>query len=351
MDGQTCLKQAKVLCIGTGGLGCPVLQYLVAAGVGTIGMVDHDQVSVSNLHRQILFDEVDIGKPKVHRAQKRLSAQNPHINLVAYSQAFDKTNAETLVSDYDIVVDGSDNYKTRYLLNDVTFFHKKPLVSASIFLFQGQVSVFNYEEGPCYRCLYPEPPPPELSPNCNLSGVLGVLPGIVGTIQATEVIKLIIKKGRPLSRRLLQIDALTMQFKEYAIKKHPDCPLCCYGKHSDALFIQTESSLDTRIPEIEPQVLAVWLADSNQNVQLIDVREPYERSICNIGGHHIPSTQFTVNQINLDKQKPIVVYCKSGNRSQKIGQLLKAADYPNIYSLKGGILAWIKQINPELFLY
>lgn len=351
VEGQHRLKQAKVLCIGAGGLGCPALQYLTAAGVGTIGIVDHDQVSISNLHRQILYTENDIGQLKVKCAAERLSAQNPHIQLITYSELLNEDNATALIGAYDIVLDGSDNYKTRYLINDVCFLLKKPLVSASIFQFQGQVSVFNLEDGPCYRCLYTEPPPPELSPNCDISGVLGLLPGMVGTIQATEVVKLIVKKGRSLAKRLLQIDALTMNFKEYEIKKNPDCPLCFHGELSNTLFIEPASIQQEPIIDIEPTQLKAWLNDSSQKLYLIDVREPYERSICSIGGEHMPSSQFNLAGLTIDERTPIIVYCKLGGRSQKIARLLKTAGFSEVYSLKGGIISWIEEIDPAMVMY
>jgi len=346
LEGQERLKQASVVCVGAGGLGCPALQYLCAAGVGTVGIIDDDSIAISNLHRQILFTENDLGKPKVAVAKERLANQNPHIAINAYHQRLSKQNAETLLKAYDMVLDGCDNYRTRYLINDVCFLLKKPLVSASIFQYQGQIGVFNYQQGPCYRCLYAEPPPPELSPNCDTSGVLGVLPGIIGAMQAAEVIKLIVNKGQPLTHRLVQLDALTMRFKEYAVKKNPQCPLCQRGELSGELFKKTEQP-EELVPAIDPQLLSAWLHDPTQRVRLIDVREPYERSICDIGGDLMPSTRFNPAELHPDRKSPIVVYCKMGGRSESIAKLLKAQGHPDVFYLQGGILAWIDQIDPS----
>ncbi len=351
IEGQERLKEAKVLCIGAGGLGSPVLQYLCAAGVGTVGIVDDDSVSMSNLHRQILFNESDIGQPKVRCAYDHLHAQNPHIQIHAYEQRLQKDNAKTLVEPYDIIVDGCDNYQTRYLINDISFLLKKPLVSGSIFQFQGQIGVFNYQDGPCYRCLYAEPPPSELSPNCDISGVLGVLPGIIGSIQAAEVIKLITGKGKPLVDRLLQVDVLNMQFKEYIVQKNINCPLCARQELSYDLFKEPESQSADLGLEIEPQLLSAWLHDPTRKIYLIDVREHYERVICNIGGELMPSGEFDPHALCAGKNTPIVLYCKMGSRSESIARLLKSRSYQEVYYLKGGILAWIDQIDSNLNRY
>lgn len=349
VDGQESLKQAKVLCVGAGGLGCSVLQYLVAVGVGTLGVIDHDHVSISNLTRQILFTEDDIGKLKVSVAKERLTALNSSVCLNVYPKRLEKNTTE-LITQYDIIIDASDNYKTRYLINDACFLLKKPLVSASIFQFQGQISIFNYQDGPCYRCLYPEPPHPELAFNCDTNGVIGVLPGLIGTIQATEVIKIILNKGKLLSKRLLQVDALLMQIKELVIQKNPYCRLCHHGELSDHLF-EREAVQNHSFSEIEPQQLAAWINDPNLTIDLIDVREDFERKICHIGGKHIPSKQFKISEITSDKKKTVVVYCKTGSRSLKIVKRLREEGFLEIYSLKRGLIGWIEEIDPNLLRY
>lgn len=349
MAGQQQLKQAKVLCVGAGGLGSPVLLYLAAAGIGTLGMVDHDVVEISNLQRQVLFDAQDLGLSKALCAQQKLQAQNPLIEIKAHYCRLTQENAEHILADYDLIVDGSDNYLTRYLINDICHVQSKPLVSASIFQFQGQISVFNYNNGPCYRCLYPAPPPAELVPNCAVGGVLGVLPGIIGTLQATEAIKLILKIGQSLSGRLLTVDALTMQFKDYEIRRDPHCPLCQHGQFSHSLFTKTVTEM--AITEIEPQQLADWLQQNPESFKLLDVREPYERELCHIGGEHIPLGELHPAQLNWDKQQPLVVYCKMGGRSLKAAQLFQDAGYEKVYSLKGGIVAWAQKIDPEMVIY
>ncbi len=351
--GQEQLKNAAVLCVGAGGLGSPALLYLAAAGIGKLGIIDHDRVEISNLQRQILFTNADIGQLKVDCARQHLVAQNPHIEIKTYPLRLTRSNAQQLVANYDIVLDGSDNYETRYLINDVCHSAGKPMVSASIFQFQGQISVFNVDDGPCYRCLYRAPPPAELMPDCAAGGVLGVLPGIMGTIQATETIKLILKKGQSLSGRLLIFDALCMSFNEYTIHSDPQCPLCQYSQLSDDLFTQPsrECNSDGTVPEIQPSELASWLRDSAASVQLLDVREPYERAICHIGGAFLPLSQYDPSHLKLNKQIPTVVYCKHGNRSQIAAKLLQAEGYQRVFTLKGGIIAWAEQIDPSIVIY
>ncbi len=344
--GQEQLKQAKVFCVGAGGLGSPALLYLAAAGIGTLAVIDHDTVEASNLQRQVLFADSDIGQLKAACAEQKLTAQNPHIQVIAHPIQLTRENASDLIAAYDIVLDGSDNYQTRYLINDVCHFQNKPLVSASIFQFQGQLGVFNYKDGPCYRCLYNAPPPAELTPSCSMSGVLGILPGIMGTLQATEVIKLILKKGEVLSGRLLAVDALNMDFKKYQVHPDPFCPLCKEGRLSDELFTQPSVCLDkASIPEIEPHQLASWLQDQPATFRLLDVREDYEREIYHIGGDFLPLGQLDTTELNWNKEEIIVVYCKAGGRSMKAAQLLNSAGYKHVYSLKGGILAWIQEVE------
>ncbi len=349
LAGQEQLKNAAVLCIGAGGLGSSALQYLAAAGIGKLGVVDDDRVEISNLQRQILFTEADIGQLKVDCLRQRLLAQNPHIEVVAYPLLLTRDNAQRLISNYSIVLDGSDNFQTRYLINDICHEAKKPLVSASISQFQGQVSVFNLNDGPCYRCLYPTPPSAELMPDCATGGVLGVLPGIVGTIQATEAIKLILKRGESLAGRLLTIDALNMSFKEYVVHADPQCPLCCHNQLSDQLFTAVCSNKPV-VAELQPLQLSAWLGGS-EPVQLLDVRESYERAICDIGGEFLPLSQFNLSHLTLNKQIPTVVYCKHGIRSQIAARLMQAAGYQQVYSLRGGIVAWAQEVDSGVAIY
>ncbi len=350
LEGQASLKKAKILIIGAGGLGNSAAQYLCAAGMGELGIVDHDTVSLNNLHRQVLFTEEDIGNLKVTCIKNRLIAQNPYCKISPYSVNLNEENAEQIMQPYDLVLDCCDNYRTRYLINDVCHLLKKPLISASIYQFQGQLSVFNYQEGPCYRCIYPQPPPPELSPNCEIAGVLGVLPGILGSLQAAEAIKIITKQGQPLLKRLLQMNVATLCFQEYEINKNPGCPLCQQGELSGYLFKKKDIK-EEMVSEIEPQLLSSWLQQPDQCIHLIDVREPFERSICSLGGELMPSSHFNVNNLKIQNDQLIVVYCKLGGRSQKIAQLLKTHGYQNIYSLKGGIIGWIDHLDPSMNRY
>lgn len=341
LEGQQKLRQAKVLCIGAGGLGSPVLHYLAAAGIGTLGIVDDDCVELSNLQRQILYQESDVHLPKVLAAKQRLTQQNPNINIIAIQKRLENTNAAELIAPYDVIIDGSDNYQTRYLINDICYQYKKPLIFASIFQFQGQCSVFNYQNGPCYRCLYSFPPPKELMPNCTEGGVMGAVPGIIGSIQSIETIKILLKQGEILSGRLLIFDALAMDFKEYLIHKDPDCRLCRHGELSHPLFQDNSSVIcNTDIPQISPHELKSLLAE--QDVILLDVREPYEREIYSLGGEHIPLAHLNPAELNWSKQTKIIIYCKSGARSQKAVRQLQRAGFVNVSSLKGGVSAWTK---------
>ncbi|ATN74304.1 molybdopterin-synthase adenylyltransferase MoeB [Coxiella burnetii] len=348
-EGQAHLFAARILCVGAGGLGASVLQYLAAAGIGTIGIVDGDQVELSNLQRQVIFSPEDIGKNKALVASRYLSRFNPSLKTIVREEFLNEDNATKILKDFELVIDCSDNYRTRYLLNDICIQLKKPLISASIYQFQGQCSVFNYKEGPCYRCLYEEPPPEELIPNCALGGVLGVLPGILGCIQATEALKIILDKGEVLSGRLLTIDALSMRTREFRVPKNPQCPCCYEGKSALDLFLNTDNS--KKIREIEAQKLAQWLENQNDNLLLIDVREPYEREICHIGGQHIPLRELDSRQANLPRNKFIICYCKSGQRSRRAVQLLMDNGFTNVSSLQGGIMAWISSIDHSLTKY
>ena len=296
MDGQLKLKQAKVLCIGTGGLGAPLGLYLAAAGVGRIGLVDFDRVDDSNLQRQVLFSTKDVGRPKIEAAADRLRGLNPDIQIDTFDTHLSSENALDILKDYDIIVDGTDNFPTRYLVNDASVLLKKPNVYGSIFRFEGQITIFGDPNGPCYRCLYPEPPPPGLVPSCAEGGVLGVLPGIVGSIQAAETLKLIIGKGESLIGRLLLFDALAMRFRELKLRKNPDCPMC--GTHPTITKLidyaefcgvrgEEAPAPQTSVPEITPRELKTRL-DRGDDLYILDVREPHEYQICNLGGHLIP---------------------------------------------------------------
>ena len=359
MDGQLKLKQARVLCIGTGGLGAPLGLYLTAAGVGRIGLVDFDVVDSTNLQRQVLFGTSDVGRPKITAEADRLRNLNPDIQIDAIEVKLTSENALELFRDYDIIVDGTDNFPTRYLVNDACVLLGKPNVYGSIFRFEGQITVFGYPDGPCYRCLYPEPPPPGLVPSCAEGGVLGVLPGIVGTIQAAETLKLIIGKGQPLVGRLLLFDALAMKFRELKLRKNPNCPVC--GTHrtvtklidyADFCGIRGEEapSTVTSVPEITPKDLKSRL-DRGDDVYVLDVREPHEYQICNIQGHLIPLGELPRRVHELDSSREIVAHCRSGKRSAEAVQFLQKAGFRKIWNLKGGILAWSDEVDPSVPKY
>jgi molybdopterin/thiamine biosynthesis adenylyltransferase/rhodanese-related sulfurtransferase len=359
MEGQLKLKNAKVLCIGTGGLGAPLGLYLAAAGVGKLGIVDFDVVDNTNLQRQVLFSTSDVGKPKVAAAAARLRGLNPDIEIVAHETNLTSDNALELFKDYDIVVDGTDNFPTRYLVNDACVILGKPNVYGSIFRFDGQITVFAYPGGPCYRCLYPEPPPPGLVPSCAEGGVLGVLPGIVGTIQAAETLKLILGKGDPLVGRLLLFDALGMKFRELKLRKNPECPVC--GDHPTVTKLidyvqfcgirgEEAPSTVTNIPEITPKELKARL-DKGDDLYILDVREPHEYQICNLGGHLIPLGELSRRAAELDSSKEIVAHCRSGKRSADAVDFLRKAGFKKIWNLKGGILAWSDEVDPSVPKY
>ena len=359
MEGQLKLKQARVLCIGTGGLGAPLGLYLAAAGVGHIGLVDFDVVDFTNLQRQVLFGTSDVGRPKITAAADRLRNLNPEIRIDAVEERLSSENALELFRDYDIIVDGTDNFPTRYLVNDACVLLGKPNVYGSIFRFEGQITVFGYPDGPCYRCLYPEPPPPGLVPSCAEGGVLGVLPGIVGTIQAAETLKLIIGKGQPLIGRLLLFDALGMKFRELRLRKNPDCPVCGTNRTLTKLIDYAEfcgirgeeaPSTVTNIPEITPKELKARL-DRGDDVYVLDVREPHEYQICNIQGHLIPLGELPQHVHELDSSREIVAHCKSGKRSAQAVEFLQKAGFRKISNLKGGILAWSDEVDPRVPKY
>ena len=365
MEGQQRLKAAKVLCVGTGGLGSPLALYLAAAGIGTLGLVDFDVVDSSNLQRQIIHSTKDIGRKKTDSAKEKLNALNPALNVVTHDTMLTSANALEIFAQYDIVADGTDNFQTRYLVNDACVLLKKPNAYGSIFRFEGQASVFATEEGPCYRCLYPEPPPPGLVPSCAEGGVLGILPGLIGTIQATEVIKLILGKGEPLIGRLLLLDALTMRFRELKLRKNPDCPVCGQNPTVTELIdynqfcgISAEPAADAPIkngiPQISVKELKARLDKKeahNDNFLLLDVREPYEVQIAQIGGKLIPQNDVPNRLNELNPAQEIIVHCRSGARSQKIAELLKANGFEKVSNLAGGILAWSDEIDPTVQKY
>jgi sulfur-carrier protein adenylyltransferase/sulfurtransferase len=359
MEGQLKLKAAKVLCIGTGGLGAPLGLYLAAAGVGRIGLVDFDSVDFTNLQRQVLFGTSDVGRPKITAAADRLRNLNPEIQIDAYETQLTSENALDLFKDYDIIVDGTDNFPTRYLVNDACVLLGKPNVYGSIFRFEGQITVFGYPEGPCYRCLYPEPPPPGLVPSCAEGGVLGVLPGIVGTIQAAETLKLIIGKGQPLVGRLLLFDALAMKFRELKLRKNPECPVCGKNPTVTKLIDYVEfcgirgeeaPSTVTNIPEMTPRELKARL-DKGDDLYILDVREPHEFQICHLNGNLIPLGELPRRVHELDSSREIVAHCRSGKRSADAVEFLQKAGFRKIWNLKGGILAWSDEVDPSVPKY
>jgi adenylyltransferase/sulfurtransferase len=361
MDGQRRLKAARVLCVGTGGLGSPLALYLAAAGIGTLGLVDFDVVDASNLQRQIIHSTKDIGRKKLDSAEEKLVALNPALNVVKHDTMLSSANALDIIKDYDIVADGTDNFPTRYLVNDACVLLGKPNVYGSIFRFEGQASVFATEKGPCYRCLYPEPPPPGLVPSCAEGGVLGILPGLVGVIQATEAIKLILGKGESLIGRLLLVDALNMRFRELKLRKNPECSVCGANPTVTKLIdyqqfcgimpeSKQEKALKNGIPQISVKDLKSRI-DAGEDVFILDVREPYEYQIANIGGKLIPQNDVPQRLAEIDRDREIVVQCRSGQRSQRIAEFLQQSGYQKVTNLAGGILAWADEIDPKVQKY
>ena len=359
MDGQLKLKQARVLMIGAGGLGAPLGLYLAAAGVGHLGIVDFDTVDFTNLQRQVTFSTTDVGRPKAEAAKERLAAMNPTIEITTHETRLTSENALDLFKDYDIIVDGTDNFPTRYLVNDACVLLGKPNVYGSIFRFEGQVSIFGAPDGPCYRCLYPEPPPPGLVPSCAEGGVLGVLPGIVGSLQAVETIKLILGSGDPLVGRLLLFDALGMKFRELKLKKNPECPLCGTNRTITKLIDYEEfcgirgeeaPAAVITVPEITPKELKQRL-DRGDDLFVLDVREPHEYQICNINGYLLPLGDLPRRVNELDSSREIVAHCRSGKRSGEAAEFLRKAGFRKIWNLKGGILAWSDDVDPSMPKY
>jgi molybdopterin/thiamine biosynthesis adenylyltransferase/rhodanese-related sulfurtransferase/molybdopterin converting factor small subunit len=362
VDGQRRLKAAKVLCIGAGGLGSPVAMYLAAAGVGTLGLVDFDVVDFSNLQRQILHGTPDVGRSKLASAKDRLNAINPEVKIETYETALSSQNALDLFRPYDVIVDGTDNFPTRYLVNDACVLLGKPNAYGSIFRFEGQASVFGLKDGPCYRCLYPEPPPPGLVPSCAEGGVLGVLPGVVGTIQAMETIKLILGIGEPLVGRFLIFDALRMKFRELKLRKDPDCPVC--GTHptvTQLIDYEQFCGIHPAAPEPVPvtnassgnptEITSVELKERLERgdaLKIVDVREPNEYQINRIPGSTlIPLGEVPKRYGELDPDEEIVVHCKMGGRSAKAAAFLRSVGFKNVLNLKGGILDWIDRVDPS----
>ena len=362
LEGQKRLKAAKVLVVGLGGLGSPLAMYLAAAGVGRLGLVDFDRVDASNLQRQLLYGTADIGRPKIEAAQRRLADINPAIRLDAHPHRLTADNALDIVADYDVVVDGTDNFATRYLVNDVCVLAGKPNVHGSIFRFEGQVSVFDPPNGPCYRCIYPEPPPPGLTPSCAEAGVLGILPGVIGVLQATEVVKILLGIGDSLSGRLVLFDALAMRFREVRVPRDPGCPICgerptilepidyeafCCSATGDAT---TMSSADTAnaisVEELKQRL------DAGEKPFVLDVRNPDEYAICSIEGSHlIPLGELPDRLGELDRDQEIIIHCKMGGRGGQALQLLREQGFDQCKNLTGGILAWAQRIDPSLTTY
>jgi adenylyltransferase/sulfurtransferase len=359
MDGQLKLKRARVLLIGAGGLGSPLGLYLSAAGVGHLGLVDFDVVDFTNLQRQIIHGTRDVGRKKLDSAADRIADLNPHVHIERYETALSSENALDILKDYDVVVDGTDNFPTRYLVNDACVLLKKPNVYGSIFRFEGQATVFAYNGGPCYRCLYPEPPPPGLVPSCAEGGVLGILPGLIGLIQATETVKLILGMGESLSGRLLLFDALAMRFRELKLRRNPECPVC--GDHPTVTRLIDYKQFCGILPhqdspgngefEIDPVEVRDKMARGDRFL-LIDVREPHEYQICRIpNAKLLPLSELPKRVHELDSAEEIVAHCRSGVRSGKAIDFLKQAGFRKVKNMRGGILAWSDKVDPTVPKY
>ena len=361
LEGQQRLKAARVLCVGAGGLGSPLAFYLGAAGIGTLGLVDFDVVDASNLQRQIIHSTRDIGRSKLDSAAEKLTALNPALNIVKHETMLTSANALEIVAAYDIVADGTDNFPTRYLVNDACVLAGKLNVYGSIFRFEGQASVFAAKAGPCYRCVYPEPPPPGAVPSCAEGGVLGILPGLVGVMQATEVVKLVLRQGDPLIGRLLLVDALAMRFRELKLRKNPECPVC--GAHPTVTRLidydqfcgitwqpSQEANSINGVPQITARELKQRL-DAGDDLFILDVREPFEFQIANLGGKLVPLNDIPSRLCEIDREREIVVHCKMGNRSQRAAEFLARNGYQNVKILAGGIAAWCDHIDPKMPKY
>jgi sulfur-carrier protein adenylyltransferase/sulfurtransferase len=362
LEGQKRIKAASILCIGTGGLGSPIALYLAAAGIGRLGLIDFDVVDFSNLQRQILHGTDDVGRKKLNSAKDRIKAVNPNVQVDLHDCVFRSENAMQIVQEYDIVVDGTDNFPTRYLSNDVCVLAKKPNVYGSIFRFDGQCTVFApYLGGPCYRCMFPEPPPPGMVPSCAEGGVLGVLPGIIGVLQAIEAIKLIIGIGDSLIGRLLSFDALKLRFREFKIRKDPKCPICGdhptihelidYDQFCGIPQADAEAAKEMDVPTISATELRAKI-DRKEKFVLVDVREPFEFEICNIPGSKlIPLGELPARLSELDSADDIVLHCKVGGRSAKALKVLQEAGFRKLNNLRGGITAWADEVDPSVPKY
>jgi sulfur-carrier protein adenylyltransferase/sulfurtransferase len=363
-EGQARLKSARVAIIGAGGLGSPVGLYLAAAGVGTLGVIDYDRVDVSNLQRQVLYGTADIGRLKVEAAAERLRDANPHIDVVTHAVRLTSANALDVLGDYDIAVDGTDNFPTRYLVNDACVLLGRPYVYGSILRFEGQVSVFDARSGPCYRCLFREPPPPGLVPSCAEGGVLGVLPGIIGTLQALETVKLIVGRGDTLTGRLALFDALTFRWRELKLRRNADCPVCGDAPTVTGLIDYDEfcglgepdmetSPHGQAVPQMTPEELKQRLDDGDA-LLIVDVREPFEWGIANLseyGARQIPLDEVLDRRGEIDRDAAVVVYCRSGSRSAGVVRQLRSHGFQKIWNLKGGINAWSRDVDPTMPTY
>lgn len=352
LAGQQQLKDTRVLCVGAGGLGSPLALYLAAAGIGRLGLVEFDTVDLSNIQRQVLYTTADVGRPKLEAARERLAALNPEIEIVPHPVQLDADNVLELAAGYDILVDGSDNFPTRYLVNDAAVLGGKPLVHASVFRFEGQLSVFDPPRGPCYRCLFPEPPPAELVPSCAEGGVLGILPGILGSMQALEVVKLALGQGEPLRGRMLQFDGLAGRWRELPVARDPACPLCGDSPSITAPRAPAAPACaDSAVARMSPETLAARIAAGEATV-LLDVREPQELAIAAIpGALAIPLAELPRRLAELDPAAPCVVTCHRGPRSERACRLLREAGFRELWSLEGGIDAWAERIDPGLARY
>lgn len=360
--GQRRIKAARVLCIGAGGLGSPAALYLAAAGVGTIGLVDFDRVDISNLQRQVLYGTGDVGRPKLEAASERIREANPHVEVVAHDCRFTSENAPEIIAPYDVIIDGSDNFPTRYLSNDVCVFARKPNIYGSVFRFEGQASIFApHLGGPCYRCLFPEPPPPGAAPSCAEAGVLGVLPGIIGLVQATEALKLIVGEGESLVGRLMHFDALKMKFREFKLRRDPECSVC--GEHPTIFapidyeqFCVPQTTRDwfesdDAVRSISVQELKQKM-DAQELLTLVDVREPWEHDVAQISGSLLmPLGELETRLTELPREGIVVMQCHSGMRSEEGAKLLQKAGFANVYNLEGGIEAWSREVDPTVPRY
>lgn len=361
MDGQKRLKNARVLCVGAGGLGSPALMYLAAAGVGTLGIVEFDEVDESNLQRQIIHSQADIGRPKAVSAKETVQGINPYVEVVLHDERLDSSNVMELFARYDLIVDGTDNFATRYLVNDACVLLNKPYVWGSIYRFDGQAAVFWSEHGPCYRCLYPEPPPPGMVPSCAEGGVLGVLCASIGSIQVTEAIKVLTGTGEPLVGRLMIYDALEMTYRQVKVRKDPDCAVCGTNPTVTELIdyeafcgaVSEEAQDAVRDATITPRTLKEWI-DGDEKIEIIDVREPNEYEIVSIpGARLIPKNEFLMGDAltGLPQDRRIVVHCKTGVRSAEVLAVLKNAGFSDAVHVGGGVIGWVHQIEPDKPVY